>query len=246
MLGLTLLRIDGRKAVLTEHGKHILNLSRQITRAIKKVEMAAQQLTSIYEPVLRLAVDEIFQATLLVDVLHQFATENQQTRLIVTQGLLSGPSELLLNGDAELAIVSKIPEGYLGEKLLDIQSVPYTHVDSPLHQKELALDDLLDEHFIIAQDSGTKNKRNEGWLGSQFHWKVSTIEMKIQCVARGIGFSWLPRQLVENRNLPIKQIRLEHNNVRTYPLYLVHHNPQEIGPAANQLMSLFSRHCHKR
>ncbi|KTC86982.1 LysR family transcriptional regulator [Legionella brunensis] len=243
MLGLTLLYIDGRKAVLTEHGQQILNLSRQITRAAKNVDNAAHNLTLNYEQNLRLAIDEIFPPKILMKILHQFGLCNKHTRLIINHGLLSGPSESLINGEAELAVVSKIPEGYLGEKLLDIQSLPYAHIDSPLHTKELTLDDLHDERYIIAQDSGIKNKRNEGWLGSEFHWKVSSLEMKIQCVAHGIGFSWLPKQLLVDRHLPIKPILLKHNdNIRTYPLYLVHHNPQEIGPSASQLITLFQQY----
>ncbi|WED42738.1 LysR family transcriptional regulator [Legionella cardiaca] len=243
MLGLTLFSIAGRKAVLTEHGQRILNLSRQITRIAKSVENAAHNLSLNYEQYLRLAIDEIFPPGILLKVLQQFGCNNQHTRLIINHGLLSGPGELLLNGNAELAIVSRIPEGYLGEKLLDIQSLPYAHIDSPLHAKELSLEDLHDERYIIAQDSGTKNKRNEGWLGSEFHWKVSSMEMKIQCVAQGIGFSWLPTQLIANRNLPIKPLKLKQNNIRTYPLYLVHHNPETIGPSANQLMALFQQYA---
>ncbi|KTD20927.1 transcriptional regulator [Legionella lansingensis] len=243
MLGLTLFTIEGRRAILTEPGKQILHLSRQVTRAAKNVENAAHNFHSERERLLRLAIDEIFPTTLLMNVLHAFGLKNTYTRLIIHHGLLSGPSELLINGDAELVIVSKIPESYTGDKLLDIESLPYAHIDSPLHQKELTIDDLYDERYIIAQDSGKQNKRNEGWLGSEFHWKVSSMEMKIQCVAHGIGFSWLPRQLVENRNLPIKPIKLKQNNIRAYPLYLVHHNPEEIGPSASELIALFRHYA---
>jgi DNA-binding transcriptional LysR family regulator len=239
LLGLKLLDLQGRRAVLTEQGAQILQLSRQLTRAAKNVEHAAHNFNASFEKTLRLAIDEIFPPPLLMKILHQFSLNNTSTRIILNHGLLSGPSDQLLNGEAELAVISKIPEGYLGDKLIDIHSLPYAHIDSPLHLKKISLDDLCEERYIIAQDSGTKNKRNEGWLGSEFHWKVSSMEMKIQCVAYGIGFSWLPQQLVENRNLPIKQLQLEQDNIRTYPLYLVHHNPLDIGPSAQQLINLF-------
>jgi len=215
MLGIKLLEQEGRKAVLTEQGTQILKLSQQVTRAAKNVENAAHNFESGYEKSLRLAIDEIFPPMLLMKILHQFSLNNIHTRIILNHGLLSGPSDLLLNGEAELAIISKIPEGYTGDKLLDSHFLPYAHIDSPLHQKNITLDDLNDERYIIAQDSGTNKKRNEGWLGSEFHWKVSSMEMKIQCVAHGIGFSWLPEQIVENRNLPIKPLKLEQNNTRT-------------------------------
>ncbi|MGQ3888823.1 LysR family transcriptional regulator [Legionella sp. CNM-1927-20] len=243
-LGIQVMDLQGRKAVLTEQGIQILNMSKQLTRLAKNIENTAHNFKSNYEKILRLAVDEIFPPKILLKILHQFGLSNTQTRIILKHGLLSGPSELLTNGEAEIAIISKIPEGYLGDKLMDIESIPYAHIDSPLHQKELTLEDLYNERYIIAQDSGIKNQRNEGWLGSEFHWKVSSMEMKIQCVAHGIGFSWLPKQLVENRNLPIKPLYLKQDNIRTYPLYLVHHNPQEIGPSAQQLIDLFQEYSN--
>lgn len=247
MLGMQLLQLDGRKAVLTEQGVDILKLSRQITRAAKNVEIAALNLKSPYEKSLRLAIDEIFPASVLMTVLHQFGQENKQTKLIIHQGLLSGPSDQLVYGEVELAIISKIPEGYMGDKLMDVHFLPYAHKDSPLHQKQSTLDDLYDERYLIAQDSGANKKRDEGWLGSEFHWKVSTLEMKVQCVAHGIGFAWLPQQMVEERNLPILPLNMKENNIRTYPVYLVHHQPQEIGPSARHLIDLFKKYsCSPR
>lgn len=242
MLGLKLLQMEGRRAILTEQGIRILNLSRQITRAADNVESAAHLFNSDCEKSLRIAVDEIFPMPLLMTILHQFGLENQQTRLLVSQGVLSGPEEMLINGEAELAVVSKIPEGYLGYKIMDIDFVPYAHQDSPLHGKTITTEDLCNERYIITQDSGLKNKRNEGWLGSAFNWSVSSIEMKIQCVAYATGFAWLPRHVVESRNLPIKPLTLQQEDTRTYPLYLVHYNSDKIGPAAKQLIHLFRHH----
>ncbi|KTD44317.1 LysR family transcriptional regulator [Legionella parisiensis] len=242
MLGLQLLQLEGRRAVLTEQGVDLLKLSRQITRAAKNVENAARNLKSSHEKSLRLAIDELFPSPLLMAVLQEFGQKNKHTKLIINQGLLSGPSDQLINGEAELALISKIPEGYTGNKLMDVHFLPYAHKDSSLHQKPVALEDLYDERYLIIQDSGRNKKRNEGWLGSEFHWKVSTLEMKIQCVVHGIGFAWLPQQIVEARNLPILPLKMEENNIRTYPVYLVHHQPQEVGPSAKLLINLFKKH----
>lgn len=246
MLGLQLLQLEGRKAVLTEQGVELLKLSRQITRAAKNVENAALNLKSSHEKSLRLAFDELFPSPLLMAVLQEFGQKNKHTKLIINQGLLSGPSDQLINGEAELALISKIPEGYTGNKLMDVHFLPYAHKDSPLHQKQVTLEDLYDERYLIAQDSGRNKKRNEGWLGSDFHWKVSTLEMKIQCVAYGIGFAWLPQQIVEARNLPILPLNMEENNIRTYPVYLVHHQPQEVGPSAKLLIDLFKKYTYNK
>ncbi len=245
-LGIQLLQTEGRRAVLTPHAVEILKLSRQITRAAKNVEIAALNLKSIYENSLRLAIDEIFPLSVLLAVLYQFGQENKYTRLIINQGLLSGPSDQLIQGEAELAVISKIPEGYTANKLMDVHFLPYAHKDSSLHQKKCTLEDLYDERYLIAQDSGSIKKWNEGWLGSEFHWKVSSLEMKVQCAAHGIGFAWLPQHMVEGRNLPLLPLCMEENNIRTYPIYLVHHQSQELGPSAKYLIELFKKYSQAR
>lgn len=101
----------------------------------------------------------------------------------------------------------------------------------------------MHERYIIVMDSGHKSKRNEGWLGSEHYCKVSSIEMKIQSVAKGMGLSWLPVDLVNGRNLPIKPIRLKQDNIRTYPLYLVHRKPENMRPATTRLMDIFMDVC---
>ncbi|KTC92165.1 LysR family transcriptional regulator [Legionella cincinnatiensis] len=242
MLGVQLFQLEGRKAVLTEHGAQILKLSRQMTRAAKNLENAALHLKSNYEKSLRLAVDEIFPTQVLMTILKQFSVQNTSTKLFINHGLLSGPSEQLINGEADFAIISKIPEGYIGSKLMDIHFIPYAHQNSPLHHKCITLDDLYDERYIIAQDSGLNKKRDEGWLGSEYSWKVSTLELKIQCVVHGIGFAWLPQHIVEERSLPIYPLRMTENNVRTYPIYLVHQSLQNLGPSGTLLMELFTQH----
>ncbi|MGQ3890808.1 LysR family transcriptional regulator [Legionella sp. CNM-4043-24] len=244
MLGLTLLNMEGRRAVLTGQGLRILNLSRQITRASINVEKAAHNFKSGCEELLTLAVDEIFPPARLLSILHGFGLKNRQTRLVLHQGILSGPSDRLVDGDADLAVLSKIPEGYTGDKLIDIDFVAYAHEDSPWHSRELTQDDLREERYIIAQDSGVKNKRSEGWLGSDFSWTVSSIEMKILCVVQGIGFGWLPRQVVEERRLPLRALNLQQDNTRTYPLYLVHRDPDNMGPAARLLIDLFCQNTN--
>ncbi|KGP62569.1 LysR family transcriptional regulator [Legionella norrlandica] len=245
MLGLQLFQVEGRRAVLTEQGMEILKLSRQITRAARNVENAAHNLKLNYEKSLRLAVDEIFPSSVLMAVLQEFSKKNKNTKLIINHGLLSGPSDQLINGEAELAIISKVPEGYTGNKLMDVDFIPYAHKDNPLHQHLVTVEDLYEERYIIAQDSGINKKRSEGWLGSEFHWKVSTLEMKIQCVVYGIGFAWLPKQIVKERNLPIRPLNMEENNIRTYPVYLVHHQPEKIGPSAKFLIDLFKKYTNR-
>lgn len=245
MLGIILFEIQGRKAILTEAGKQLLNRSRHLTRLAREVEHSAHNLQQGWEKSLRLMIDGIFPRQKLLSVLSQFNRENTHTRLIIKEGVLSGPTEALTHNLADIVITSKIPAGYVGEKLMDIDSVPYAHIDNPLHQRPQPLtpEDLQTERYIIVMDSGSQQPRDEGWLGSEFHWKVDSLQLKIELVAQGIGFSWLPRQWIEERQLPLKALQFDQDVTRKHPLYLVRQNTEEVGPSCLQLMALFRSIC---
>lgn len=245
LLGLKLLIIDGRKAVLTEAGRQILNRSRQITRIAKDVELSAKNLQAGLEEKIDLCVDSILPKPLLLAVLKKFGDTNKQTRLIISEGILSGPTEAIQNGHTDIAITSKIPNGFIGEQIIDIESVAYAHVDSPLHRlgRNITDEDLQAERYIVAMDSGVQSERNEGWHGSENLWKVDSIDMKVKLVAANIGFSWLPRLIVEALNLPLKPLPLASKSFRKYPLYLVSRNPGQMGPSSHKLMQLLKETC---
>lgn len=236
-LGLTLLELQGRRAVLTEAGKQILSRARHLARIAQDVEQSALNLQQGWETELSIVVDGIFPRTYLFAALQKFNAMNQFTRLHIYEEILSGPTEALIEGRADLAITSKIPQGFSGDKIIEIESMAYAHPNHPLHQlrRELTEEDLRTERYIVVRDSGVKGERNEGWLGSEYLWKVDSIDLKVNLVAQGIGFSWLPRLIVEERQLPLKPLPLQIGRTRHYPLYLVLRDLQKIGPSCQQL-----------
>jgi len=240
-LGVTLLNIKGRRAILTDAGQKILNRARGLTRAAHDIEQSAINIKNGFESDLSLVVDGILPQSYLFNILSKFAAVNQCTRLHIYEEVLSGPTEALTDGSADLAITSKIPNSFYGEKIADIESVAYAHVDHPLHYlgREITDEDLLNERYIIVKDSGKKGERNEGWLGSENWWKVSSLNLKINLVAQGLGFSWLPRLIVEERQLPLKALPLKAGQSRYYPLYIVLRDSKEAGPSCQQLFQLF-------
>ena len=244
-LGLTLLEMKGRRAVLTEAGKQILNRTRHLTRVAQDLEQSAFNLQQGWEIELSLVIDGIFPRTYLFEVLKNFNAVNKFTRLHIYEEILSGPTEALVDGRADLAITSKIPAGFSGDKIIEIESMAYAHPSHRLHQleHELTEDDLRTERYIVVRDSGVKGERNEGWLGSEYLWKVDSIDLKVNLVAQGIGFSWLPRLIVEERQLPLKPLPLQTGQTRYYPLYLVIRDLQKIGPSCRQLAEKIKESC---
>ncbi len=237
-LGFEVFTLQGRKAVLTNMGQHILNRSRRLTAMASGLEASFQELNQGVEQSLALMVDGIFPRSCLYSALVNFEALEMRTILHIYEGILSGTTESLMTNSCEIAISTKTPEGTIGIKLLDVVSKPYAHQDSPLHQidRPLTMDDLYDDRYIIVMDSGKIAKRNEGWLGSEYQWKVDSMYLKSELMSQGIGFSWLPEHMVKENHLPLKPLRFEEDVSRTYSVYLIHKEHHNLGQAAMALI----------
>jgi len=241
-LGIDLLETIGRKAVLTEAGKIILNQSKRLLRTASDLEQSAKDIQQGWESELRLYVDEIFPNALLYKALEQFKHQNQRTRLIIQEGILSGPTEALTAGNADLVIASEVPTGFIGSLLFEVESVACASIHNPLHTLPgpLTEADLFNERYIVVRDSGNQKERNEGWLGSEKQWKVSSMKLKWDLIRHNLGFSWLPKHLIEASQGEIKPLQLKEGGLRKIPLYLILRDSESPGPACKQLSSIIA------
>ncbi|HEY9278527.1 MAG TPA: LysR family transcriptional regulator [Eoetvoesiella sp.] len=238
-LGMDLLVIEGRKARLTQNGKILLAEAVELLSRANSLEQLASNLQQGWEAEVRLAVDVAFPTPLLLQALTQFTRLVSTTRVQLTEVVLSGAEEALLGQQADIVVGTRVPAGYLGNLLLDVEFVAVAHPNHPLHQlqRELLTEDLKRHMQIVVRDSGTVSPRDEGWLGAPERWTVTSMETSVAMVQDGLGFAWLPRHLLQKRlqagslwPLPLRQ-----GQVRQVPLYLIFGCTGQIGPATRQL-----------
>jgi DNA-binding transcriptional LysR family regulator len=238
-LGVELLAIEGRKARLTERGAVLLRRATELLADARRLEQLAGSLREGREAEVRLAADVAFPVRLLLDALARFALIAPTTRVQLKEVVLSGADEALLDQSADLVIGSRVPPGFLGDVLLEIEFVAVARPDHPLHQlgREITVDDLVHGQQIVIRDSGTVKPRDEGWLGAAQRWTVTGIETSISLVAGGLGFAWLPCHLIgpyiEANTL--KPLPLREGQRRRGPLYLMYAQPELAGPATREL-----------
>ena len=120
-LGVTLLRTEGRRARLTEAGEVMLRRSRQLLEDAAALESLADSLQQGWEPHLQLVVDAAFPADVLIAALRRFEPLSRGTRVRLQQVVLSGADEALAQGDADVVIGYRVPPGFLGDPLIDIE-----------------------------------------------------------------------------------------------------------------------------
>jgi len=126
-LGVPLLRIDGRKAVLTEAGEVLLRRSRQLVKNASQLEDLAHHMEQGWEAEVRLVVDAAYPNARLVRALTAFMPQSRGCRVRLREEVLSGVEELLIDGMADLAISGFIIPGYLGTEMSDVEFIAVAH-----------------------------------------------------------------------------------------------------------------------
>jgi DNA-binding transcriptional LysR family regulator len=238
-VGVDLLTIEGRKAQLTAKGRVLLAHATELLVDAHNLEQLAASLEQDWEAEVRLVVDVAFPTPVLLRALADFARLAAQTRIQLKEVVLSGADEALLANEADVVIGSRVPAGYLGDLLIDIEFVAVAHPDHALHRlgRELDADDLKSQLQIVLRDSGTQNPRDDGWLGAKERWTVGSMETSTAMVAAGLGYAWLPRHLIR-RHLEegsLWPLPLTQGGTRRVPLYLIFAAGVQVGRAARQL-----------
>lgn len=246
-LGVALLEVQGRRAVLTPAGRELLRRSRYLLDEALAIERAAGMLAKGWEPVVRLAVEVIFPQERLLESLDAFAHLTGTTRVELIESVLSGTNEQLIAGRADLAITAMVPQGFLGEPLATVEFVAVAHPDHPLHAlgRPLTQRDLRQHRQLVVRDSGLRETLDAGWLGAEQRWTVSHLATSVEAVARGMGFAWLPRHRVAELLDAgvLAPLPLAEGAVRHHELYLVFADREDAGPAARALADCLRRSC---
>ena len=247
-LGLKLLNIEGRKAVLSEAGKILLQRSKQLLCDASAIEQLAHYLEQGWEAEIRVAVEAAFPTELIMKALKQFEPIGKNTRIRLEEVVLSGAEEKLLNGKADLVITPFIPQGFLGEELIQVHFVAVAHPEHALHQlgRNITTHDLGRETHVILSDSGSKGM-DSGWISDSRRWTVTSRESAIKIISNGLGFGWLPEKVIEQQlaNNELKHLPLNEGSRSSAILYLVYANLEQVGPATREFAEILKQLCSR-
>jgi len=252
-LGVSILKIEGRKAQLTATGRALLDRSRQVLKEAVELESFARNLGQGWGAEVRLMVDHHFPAPLLMRALREFSAE-QGAHVRLSEAPMSRADEALRDLAVDLAISAHVPLGLLGEPLMELEYAAVAHPHHPLFQLERALSaaDLV-QHVQIGFGNACRSEPERAdsvWecAGDDARharrWNVSSFDRAIEAVREGLGYAWLPtcriKKCLDQGLLAALPIR-EGHTVKTM-LYLIHGRPRAAGHAASRLAELL-RHA---
>jgi DNA-binding transcriptional LysR family regulator len=244
-LGAPLLRIDGRKAVLTEAGDVLLRRSRQLVKQASQLEDLAHHMEQGWEAEVRLVVDAAYPNARLVRALTAFMPQSRGCRVRLREEVLSGVEEVIKEGTADLAISALNIPGFLGAEMSTVEFIAVAHPDHALHRlhRELTFQDLETQMQVVIRDSGRLQPRDVGWLGAEQRWTVGSLATAATFVSNGLGFAWLPRHLIERelKDGLLKPLPLDQGGSNNPLFYLYSNKDKPLGPATQILVDLIRR-----
>lgn len=197
-VGVRLLKVEGRKAQVTEEGRAILERSRYLIKNALEIEAYAESLQQGWKSEVRLVVDRNFPTALLMPLLQKHSTEHRDIKVRLAEVSLPKVEHALADQTADLAITENVPLGFLGKLLFEFDYVFVAHPGHALcrHGDNVTSAHLAREVMIVVCD-GSESMFNDCLPGSTPEpWRVSSIETALCALRQGLGYAWMPRHRI--------------------------------------------------
>jgi len=207
-LNVTIFIRQGRRAVLTPAGKHLLVEGRKVLSAINALSEQTQTIANGWEPKIRIACDSIIDIKPVFSGIQRFLAEHKNIEIDVQEEVMNGTWEALIEDKVDLIIGAPAPvpnqKGIRAIKTGQLESVLVvgkSHELSKHFVRDTELiqpSELTGYRSVVVHDS---SKHEIPWSvniieGSQ-HFFVSSIPQKIAAIVAGIGIGHLPRCMAQ-------------------------------------------------
>ncbi|MUI53440.1 LysR family transcriptional regulator [Aliivibrio fischeri] len=239
-LGLSLLKVEGRRAVLTNDGKSLLRRAQSMIEQARALEEISTQLSQGVEAEITIAIDHLCDRSWLYSAMTRFMKENTSTSIQVIETSLSKTSNMVISESADISIITLPITNHPCEAFGITRMLPVVSIHHPLASLPApSLADLTTNCQIVIRDLGTNNKQDVGWLKSNQRITVDNFDHAWQATKQGLGYCRLPQHIIEQNN-DKEMVVLHIENASSYqvPLHLTLPKGAKTGPAATALYDL--------
>ena len=249
-LGRPLFERMGRRMILTQYGKAILEKSRQLLQLSDEIiSMKTDEIGGM----LRIDIAEIVLYYLMQPVLREFHTRAPQVKLALRHPNYLQIEENIRNGSSDLGIACSIDWNYhpfIVEELGIAQMALLAAPEFPIYDFDTPNQTLAATFITDKPDSIFRNGIEE-----YFHQKEirpnhimelgSTATLK-SCVMANLGFTYLPRFIAkkELENGTLKEIPFALTNTPSHVLCIRHKN-HFLSPAMTLFIEILHKHLLK-
>ncbi|MFZ6657420.1 LysR family transcriptional regulator [Undibacterium sp. TJN19] len=196
----------GHRAKLTTAGEELLLQGRHLLNAAQELENRVKRAASGWEAELRIVMDGLIHFDDLIPLIKEFEQQGCDTRIRISEEVLSGVWESMVSGRADLAIGAAYDgpdairmQGEFQTRLLG--NVDWVFAVSPTHPlanapEPVTLSVLQAHRAIAVGDTGlTLPSMTAGLLRGQDTLTVPTMQAKLAAQLAGLGCGHLPRRI---------------------------------------------------
>jgi len=242
-LGVSLVRIEGRRAVLTDDGQSLLRRAAPMLDQARELEVIGSQLSQGIESEITVTIDHLCNRDWLYRPLSEFLASNHGTSIQIRETSLSSTRDAVEKQQADIAIINFPITNHLVEAFGVTTMIPMVSRTHPLAAKDrVCTEDLHTATQIIVRDLGQVEElqtQNVGWLKSQQRITVDNFDHAWKAVNEGLGFCRIPDHMLATLDTTnMVQLPLEGGSRYQVPLHLVLPKAGRTGPAAKALYEL--------
>lgn len=235
-LGVALLEVRGRKAVLTPAGQLFLQRSRQLLSQMEELEGLAQNLERQWEPQINLYLSALQPRERLYRAMARFAPRSRGCRINLFERIHCHFNAMQ---PGDLMMTEHLPGDQSGLPLDEVLLIPVCAPTHPLAERtdNLSVNDLAN-HTELALHPPIH--RAVDWGHSDTAWTVTHYTEALTLIGQGLGYGWLPRHLIQPAlDLgSLHQLHPVEGSERRLYTYLLTPDPSKLGPAAELLLRL--------
>jgi DNA-binding transcriptional LysR family regulator len=219
-IGTALLEVQGRRAVLTHHGRKFLDEAIPLIDDLVRLEERARLHATGGVTNLNLAVDSLFPRERLFDALTQFANQFPNVKVSLRETVRQAIDS---RESFDLAVVVEEPSTAFLESVGQVQLHAVARADHPLFKIGETISAATLARFNRAEI------RSHEWQPKSEHqksdtriWRINTIESAVEAVKHGLCFAWLPEHLIsaDLESGEIRRLALEAGSIRVIRLVL--------------------------
>jgi len=245
---MSVLKIEGRRSVLTDDGKSLLRRAQTMIEQAKMLEDIGTQLGQGAESELVIAIDHLCDRKWLYQPLALFLAQNNTTSIQIVETSLSKTTSMVTEEKADISIITLPITNYPSEAFGMVNMLPVVVKNHPLAIKaEPCLADLTVNRQIVIRDLGSSDKRDVGWLKSNQRITVDNFDHAWQALKQGLGYCRLPKHIIENYDDDnVVMLNIEHASGYQVPLHITLPKGAKSGPSAKYFYQLLLESVSKR
>ncbi len=201
-LGVAVFDRSGRRPVLSEAGRSLLDDARRVLAQLTTLHTRANSMAGGLEAGVSVAVSAMFPSALLVALCRQFQAKFDLVNLQLHSGVLEAIPELVSSGVCQLGISSAVAARSPGLRrrfLTDVMLVPVAAPSHPLGNQPAPIPtSVARDHVQVVISSQASSTDADVAVLSARQWRVANVTTKLALIEAGLGWGTLPWSLVSD------------------------------------------------